>query len=81
LEQDCKINLKKRETTQRMENKIFKTPSNRYHKYVFLSLPISTALGGVLFALTRDWVYIAVAVAIGAVLQNQFEKKRDDADG
>ena len=51
---------------------------NRFTQNAF---GLCTAIGLVLFALTKEVVWIGVAVAIGAGLQNQFKKKRDDADG
>jgi len=50
---------------------------NRFTQNAF---GLCTAIGLVLFAITKEVVWIGVAVAIGAGLQNQFKKKRDDAE-
>jgi len=50
--------------------------NNKWHKYVFLSMPLTTLVGVIVFLLTKDWIWLGGGLAIGAVLQNYFEKKR-----
>jgi hypothetical protein len=51
--------------------------NNKWHKYVFLSMPLTTLVGVIVFLLTKDWIWLGGGLAIGVVLQNYFEKKRD----
>ena len=54
--------------------------SNKWHKYVFLSMPLTTLVGVIVFLLSKDWIWLGGGLAIGAVLQNYFEKKRDNKE-
>ena len=54
--------------------------SNKWQKYVFLSMPLTTLVGAIVFLLTKDWIWTGGGLAIGAVLQNYFEKKRDNKE-
>ena len=44
---------------------------------VFLSMHLTTLLGTKIFLLTKILIWLGGGLAIGAVLQNYFEKKKD----
>ena len=43
-------------------------------------MPLTTLVGVIGFLLTKDWIWLLAGVAIGAVLQNYFENKRDSKE-
>ena len=43
-------------------------------------MPLTTLVGTIVFLLTKDWIWTGGGLAIGAVLQNYFEKKRDNKE-